>query len=54
MIVSHVGHHYEIRAESWNRTIPQGGGSASFGFQDASGNVEDDPENTEFNGLPGV
>jgi hypothetical protein len=54
VIVSHVGDHYVIRAESWNRTIAQGGGSVSFGFQGAGGNVENDPENTEFNGLPVV
>ena len=50
-IVSHVGNHYVIRAESWNRMISSGG-SVSFGFQGATGDVEEDPENIEFNGLP--
>jgi chitinase len=51
-IVSHVGDHYVIRAASWNRKISGNGGSVSFGFQGATGNVEEEPDDWVFNGVP--
>ena len=49
-ITSHVGNHYVIRAESWNKKIAANGGSVSFGFQGASGNVLAGPINIKLNG----
>ena len=51
-IVSHVGNHYVIRAASWNRRIAANGGSVSFGFQGATGNVTGGPTNWVLNGKP--
>ncbi|MEX2113355.1 MAG: Calx-beta domain-containing protein [Pirellulales bacterium] len=51
-IVSHVGDHYVIRAASWNRKISKNGGTVSFGFQGATGDVEEGPTNLVFNGVP--
>ena len=49
-IVSRVGNRYVIQAASWNRVIPAGG-SISFGFQGASGNVDEGPTNLVLNGV---
>jgi aryl-phospho-beta-D-glucosidase BglC (GH1 family) len=49
-IVSHVGDHYVIRAESWNKMIAASGGSVSFGFQGTTGNVLIGPMNIKLNG----
>jgi len=54
VIVSRVGNRYVIRAESWNRMISRNGGSVSFGFQGAAGNVQEGPTNLVFNGVPVV
>lgn len=51
-ITSHVGNHYVIRAESWNKKIGANGGSVSFGFQGTTGNVLSGPTNIKLNGAP--
>jgi chitinase len=51
-IVSRVGNHYVIRAMSYNQSIAANGGSVSFGFQGATGNVTSGPTNWTLNGLP--
>ena len=52
-ITSHVGNHYVVTNAGWNATIAANGGTASFGFNGASGNVGTDrPTNYTLNGVP--
>jgi hypothetical protein len=50
--LSHVGMHYRIGPESWNRTIPAGG-QVSLGFVGAPGNVGAGPTGLRLAGSSG-